>query len=85
MIEYSHVGNVTYACFAGETDSLRYNWFKSLHNGFKRKLPFMGNAVISSFILKYTPVGKTTIVGLNVILMTGIVRKLAKKLLETGS
>lgn len=58
MIEYSHEGNVTYACFAGETDNLRYNWFKALHNEFKRRLPFMENAVISSFILKYTPTEK---------------------------
>ena len=58
MIEHSHEGRVTYACFAGETDNLRYNWFKSLHNEFKRKLPFMENAVISSFILKYTPIEK---------------------------
>ena len=58
MIEYSHAGKVTYAWFAGETDNLRYNWFKSLHREFKRRLPFMENAVISGFILKYTPVGK---------------------------
>lgn len=56
MIEYSHAGRVTYACFAGETDNLRYNWFKALHNEFKRRLPFMENAVISGFILKFTPV-----------------------------
>lgn len=56
MIEYSHVGRVTYACFAGETDNLRYNWFKALHKEFKKRLPFMENAVLSSFILKYTPV-----------------------------
>lgn len=58
MIKYSHECNVTYACFAGETDNLRYNWFKALHNEFKRRLPFMENAVISGFILKYTPVEK---------------------------
>lgn len=52
MIEYSHEG-----CFAGETDNLRYN-FKALHNEFKRRLPFMENAVISGFVLKYTPVEK---------------------------
>ena len=58
MIEYSHEGNITYAWFAGETDNLRYNWFKSLHKEFKSRLPFMENAVISGFVLKYTPVGK---------------------------
>lgn len=59
MIKYSHEGRVTYACFVGETDNLRYNWFKSLHKEFKRRLPFMENGVISSFILKYTPVEKS--------------------------
>ena len=54
MIEYSHAGRVTYACFAGETDSLRYNWFKSLHNEFKRRLPFMENAILYKFIKKKT-------------------------------
>lgn len=39
MIEYSHAGKVTYAWFAGETDNLRYNWFKSLHREFKRSFP----------------------------------------------
>lgn len=58
MIKYSHEGNVTYACFAGETDNLRYNWFKALHKEFKGRLPFMENAVISSFILKYAPTEK---------------------------
>lgn len=58
MIDYGHYGYTTYACFAGENDSLRYNWFKSLHKEFKRRLPFMENGVISSFILRYTPVGK---------------------------
>ena len=58
MIEYGYYGNITYACFVGETDNLRYNWFKSLHKEFKRRLPFMENAVISGFVLKYTPVEK---------------------------
>ena len=58
MIEYSYKGNITYACFAGETDSLRYNWFKSLHNEFKRRLPFMKSIILFRFILKYTPTEK---------------------------
>lgn len=58
MIEYSHVGRVTYACFAGETDNLRYNWFHSLYNEFKKKLPFMANAILYKFIKKYTPTDK---------------------------
>lgn len=58
MIDYGYYDNITYACFAGETDNLGYNWFKSLHKEFKRRLPFMENAVISGFILKYTPVEK---------------------------
>ena len=58
MIEYEHESNITYACFAGETDNLRYNWVKALHNEFKWRLPFMENAVLSGFILKYTPIEK---------------------------
>lgn len=58
MIEYSHAGKVTYACFAGENDSLRYNWFRSLYNEFKWRLPFMKSIVLFRFILKYTPTEK---------------------------
>lgn len=58
MIDYGYYGNITYACFVGETDNLRYNWFKSLHKEFKRRLPFMENAILYKFIKKYTPTDK---------------------------
>ena len=58
MIEYGYCGNITYACFVGETDNLRYNWFHSLYIEFKKKLPFMENAILYKFIKKYTPTDK---------------------------
>ena len=58
MIEYKHENNITDACFAGETDNLRYNWFRALRNEFKWRLPFMKSIVLFRFILKYTPIEK---------------------------
>ena len=58
MIDYGYYGNITYACFVGETDNLRYNWFHSLYNEFKKKLPFMESAILYKFIKKYTPTDK---------------------------
>lgn len=85
MIDYGYYGHTTYACFAGETDNLRYNWFKALHKEFKRRLPFMKNAVLSDFILKYTSVERYIMVRLSVIPKISIARKLVKKLQEKGS
>lgn len=58
MIVYAHYIDTTYAYFVGETDNLRYDWFHSLYIEFKKKLPFMENAILYKFIKKYTPTDK---------------------------